>query len=259
MKRLTKKEKGLVIKLMKQGKSLNHISKHTKRGKSTIYYYYKKIFGKKFKNVEVNYESDEFVGELVGIFVGDGGHFYDTKRKAHAIRFYFNNSEKEYVTEILQLLHKNLNKKSHLYRVKNVLIIRYYSKILYDFLMKYVRWEKSGDPRRPNKKSRTVSLRSIDVSREFKIGFLRGFIDTDGHISNKKIVFSSSSNKIIQQSISFLNDLGFKELKLYVYKDRRGNRVDMHHINIRKGERDKFFQVIKPRNLMRLKNAPTGI
>lgn len=244
---------------MKQRKSLNYISKQTNRGKSTLYYYYKKIFGKKFKNVKINYKDDEFVGELVGIFVGDGGYFYDSKGNKHAIRFYFNNSEREYVTEILQLLHKNLNKTSHLYRVKNVLIIRYYSKILYDFLMKYVKWEKSGDPFKPNKKSRTVSLSSIDVSREFKIGFLRGFIDTDGHISDKKITFSSSSNKIIQQSISFLEDLGFRELKLYIYKEKRCNRVDMHHINIRKGERAKFFQVIKPRNLVRLKSAPTGI
>ena len=38
-------------------------------------------------------------------------------------------------------------------------------------------------------KSRTVFLKNKDYSIEFKKGFLRGFIDSDGYLTDKKNPF----------------------------------------------------------------------
>ena len=257
MGRLSENEKKFILNLMKDGKSLNYISKLTKLGKSTLYYYYKREFGKKYKDLEIGCE-ESFIGELMGLFVGDGYTFLDAKTYSYTTRFYFNYSEKRFVDEIVKLFAKKFNKKPMLYRTKNVLIVRYTSKQLFEFILRYVGWGISRNSIGINKKSRTVFLRKNKYPRNFKIGFLRGFIDSDGHISNKKMVLSSASKKIMEQTREFLEDLCFKEFRFSFYDDKRGNRVGMYHISLRKAERDNFFKIIKPRNLVKL-NAPAGI
>lgn len=257
MKLLTEKEKDYIISLMKKGKSLNYISKLTGRNKSTLYYHYKKIMGKKFKDIELNDIQDSFIGELMGLFVGDGNYFFDRRLWRHSVKFFFNITEKDYVDSLVKLFKSNLKKYPHVGREKNVLIVRYYSKKLFTFIQYYVDWGISRDVLGRNKKSRTVFLKQRVYSNGFKKGFLRGFIDSDGYISDKKICFSSSSGKIIEQTSNFLLDLGFKEFRTNFYKEKRKNRVGMWHLNFRKAERERFFEIIKPRNLIRL-NAPTG-
>ena len=256
MKRLNSDEKKLILKLMDNGKSLNYINKLTGRRKSTLYYHYKKRFGKKFKDVDIN-SNHSFIGELVGLFVGDGYAFLD-KKSSYSVRFYFNYSEKEYVNRVIDVLTKNLNKSPEVYRTKNVLIIRYFSKKLFTFLLNHVGWCISRNKLGQNKKSRTVFLKNRIYPKEFKIGFLRGFIDSDGYISKDKINFSSASKKIMEQTKQFLLDLGFKEFRFKFYKEKRPNRVGMYHINLRKQDRSKFLKVINPRNLVKL-NASAGI
>ena len=258
MKRLNRKEKKTISSLIKKGKSLNYISKLVNKNKSTLYYHYKNLFGKKLKDLEIDSKDDLFIGELIGLFVGDGYCFFDKKKYVYSIRLYFNNTEKDYVNSIINLFYEKLNKKPHLNRVKNVLVLRYYSKELFNFILGYVGWGISINRAGHNKKSRTVFLKDLPYSKEFKIGFLRGFVDTDGHISNKKINFASASKKIMEQTNSFLTDLGFNDFNYFFYKEKRPNMVGMHHINLNKSERDKFFSIIQPRNLVKLKTASVG-
>ncbi len=103
-----------------------------------------------------------------------------------------------------------------------------------------------------NKKSRAVFLKEKDYPEEFKKGFLRGFIDSDGYISDNKILFGSTSKKIMEQTENFLIDLDFKKFRLSFYKDKRPNCIGIWHLYLHRSERDRFFELINPRNLTKV-------
>jgi len=136
MKRLNQTEKDYIISLLKEGKSLNYISKITGKNKSTLYPYYKKLFGKKFKDVIIDENDDLFIGELVGLFVGDGYSFYDNKAKSYAVNLYFNHLERSYVDNLIELLTIKFQKKPQVYYSSDLINIKYHSKKLYYFLLK---------------------------------------------------------------------------------------------------------------------------
>jgi hypothetical protein len=251
MKRLKKLEIDQVTSLIKEGKSLGYISRLTGRNKSTLYDYYKKILGKKYKDITIP-ENDLFIGELVGLFVGDGNLYFDKKKYCYDVRFFFNIKEETYVKELVKLFDLHFLKKPHIGRTKNVLIVRYFSKKLFNFLKEYVGWGISLDKRGANQKSRTVFLKNKDYAKDFKIGFLRGFLDSDGYLSDKKILFGSSSEAIMRQTSKFLSDLKFNKFKLSSYERSYGNRVGIWHLYVHKVERNKFFDLIHPRNLVKL-------
>ena len=192
---------------------------------------------------------DTFIGELIGLFVGDGNLFFDKKSYGYTIRYFFNVTEKNYVNYVSNLFLANLKKEPHISKNLNVLVLRYYSKNLFNFILNYVSWGISRDVKGNNRKSRTVYLKDSIFSKNFKIGFLRGFIDSDGYISNKKVLFASASEKIMLQTKKFLEDTGFRYFKLSFYKDKRENRIGMWHLYIHSKERTKFFNLIKPKNL----------
>ncbi len=254
MVRLIEKEKEDIIYLLKEGKSLNYISSLTNRNKSTLYEYYKKLFGKKFIDIDIDQNDYLFIGELIGLFVGDGSIHYYKKEGKYCVRFFLNYFEGEYVKELANLFKTKLKKEPCINRVNNVLVIRYYSKKLFNFLLENVGWIKNNKGKGgANKKSTTVFLKNDSFSKEFKIGFLRGFIDTDGYLSDKKILFGSTSEKIMQQTESFLRDLNFKNYKLSFYKDKRFDGRGIWHLYVHKCEREKFMSMIMPRNLTKVK------
>src|SRR3989344_5046877 len=248
MKRLKDYEKRELIRLIKEGKSLNYIRGLMKRRKSTLYHYYKKIMGKKLSDVRIDKYDDLFMGELIGLFVGDGGLYYDKIYGKYRICFFFNFAEKEYVNNLTSFFEEKFNKKPNVYRSKNVLIVRYYSKKLFMFLKEHVGWDISKNLIK-KKKSRSVFLKKEKYSREFKKGFLRGFIDSDGYFSQKKILFGSTSEKIMKQTEGFLTDLSYKYYKLSFYKDKRREGSGIWHLYVHKCERNKFLKDINPRNI----------
>ncbi len=248
MKRLGNKEKELIYELIRGGESLNAISKISGRGKSTLYYHYRKILPKKIKPVCIPFDEDLFIGELVGLFVGDGSLFYDKKTNNYVIRFFFNVTEKSFVDELSLLFENKLCKKPAVYRAKNVMVVRYYSKVLYDFIMSYVGWGVSLNSCGYNKKSRTVYLKDRFYSPEFKKGFLKGFLDSDGYFSPSKTTFDSSSCRIMEQTKNFLYDLGYSDFHFSFREDKRPNRVGMYKIYVRLSERKKLTLEINPRN-----------
>ena len=64
-----------IYNMLNEGRSLNRISRQLSLNKSTVYYHYRKIFGKKTKDVNIAYVSDNKIGEFVGAFAGDGCYF----------------------------------------------------------------------------------------------------------------------------------------------------------------------------------------
>ena len=229
-----------IINLINEGYSINKISKILHVNKSTIYYHYKKIKGKLKKEVTIR-RDDSLIGEFIGLFAGDGC-FYKTKNYCYRIYLFFNIKESEYVKNLINILFNLFNKKPYIFKRENRLIILYTSKEIYNLIKEYLIWDKH------KRKTHTVSLINKKYSKKFKISFLRGCVDSDGYISSKKINFATSSLRLAKNIKNFLSDL---DINFYysIYKEKRPNRVDMHHIDIRVSERSRFFNIIHPRNL----------
>lgn len=175
MTRLTKEEIKNIEELIRSNTSLNKISLVTKRAKSTLYPYYFKLKGKKIKQIKINYFDDEFLGEVIGLFIGDGYLFHEKSKGRYSVRFAFNVTELSFVKELVNLFEDKFKKKPGVNKESNnVLTVRYYSREIFNFLLKYVEWKVNRDIRGNIKKSRTVRLKDKVYSNNFKIGFFKG-------------------------------------------------------------------------------------
>ena len=128
------------------------------------------------------------------------------------------------------------------YTQENRLNISYYSKEIFNFINKYVKWDKRY------RKTYTISLKEKYFSDEFYKGFLRGSLDSDGYCRANKIIFSSVSPGLIKNIAKALEIFNINfSLKKYI--EKRKNRKDIYHISINKLHHNKFMNLIKPRNI----------
>ena len=207
-----------------------------------------------FKDLQLENANEEAIGELLGVFVGDGYIYLDRKAYKYSTRFFFNLTEEKYAKDLSDFFEENFSKKPNMRKEKynRIITITYYTKRLYHFILEHVGWSISRNIIGHNKKSRTVFLKNINRSKKFKIGFLRGCLDSDGHISKNKINFASASKRLIETIGLFLEDVGIKNFNMWYYDDKRGNRVGIYHIDINRPERKRFIKTIKPRNRCKL-------
>ena len=252
MKRLNKKELELISKLIEMGYSLNKISTKLNKSKTTIYYHYRKTKGETMhpiKNISFN---EELLGEFIGLFAGDG---YSDKTSDYKYRTYlfFNLlKEEDFVKDLTKnVLIPLFNKSPMISKRKNLLTLSYYSKEIHKLIKSYLEW----DPK--IKKTYSVGLKKKKFSRKFKIGFIRGSLDSDGYFSQKKISFATVSPKLAEDISSLLKDLEIKHSKT-LYKEKRKNRKDIYHIFVSWKDHKKFIDLINPRNRASY-NARTGI
>lgn len=233
--------------------SLNNIVKITGKNKTTIYYYFRNIKGKTVNPITVDESDTELIGEFIGLFAGDGC-FYKDKRGHYKIHLFFNITEEKYVNELKVILTKIFGKQPAQRREHNKIILLYYSKNIYKLIRTYLDWNDTG------RKTHSIHLKESTYSQEFKIGFLRGSLDSDGYFSDKTIMFASSSKKLIENIKSFLQDLNIP-YHYNEYVEKRLNRVNMHHVNIRRPDREKFLRIINPRETKNIKRltAPAEI
>jgi hypothetical protein len=249
--RLTKKELKEITRLIKKGKSLNSIGKLTDKSKTTIYYHFRKIKGRTFYPIKVNTQNEELVGEFIGLFAGDG---CADKTEICQYRTYlcFNITEEVFVKDLIENVLINLfGKKPMIFKPENKLNLCYYSKNIHKLIDTYLVWNKDS------RKTHSIRLRKKNYSNKFIIGFIRGCLDSDGYLSDKKITFASSSPYLIEDIKKFLEHLNIQH-SYHIYKEKRTNRVDMHHINIRKKDRNRFLNLIKPRETKNI-DASAGI
>ncbi len=250
IQRLNKKELEEITKLTKIGKSLNEITRIVGRSKTTVYYHFRKIKGKTIKPIVLKSQDEELIGEFIGVFAGDGC-LHKTKNYNYRVHLYFNKTEHQYVKDLKKILYTLFGKFPWTFDRGDIFMLTYSSKRLHLFIKYYLTWEKTG------RKSHSVHLAKRDHSKEFKIGFLRGLIDSDGYLTDNKIQFATSSPCLANDIKCFLEDLRI-DYHYHLYEEKRENRVNMNHISIRKNEREKFFNIIKPRELKNL-NASAGI
>lgn len=227
------------IQMIKNGISLNKINKKTGIGKSSLYYHYQKINGKKYKNVIIGDFNNEDLGEFIGIFAGDGNFYFDKIRYQYKIRISTGLYELGYRKYIKFFLNKLFKKKprTYIYNKSNVEINEYYSKDIYKLIIKYLNWDKN--------KTKTVRIRNFkNMDDKFLSGFIRGIFDTDGGIykPKKKVAFGTSSRLLAIQIKNILQKFDMKP-GFYKYKNK-----DFWYIDLYGKRSERFMGIIKPNN-----------
>lgn len=242
MIRLNESEKEQMNKLIRENTSINNISKIINKSKSTIYYYYIKIKDKKFAKVKFNY-SDEDLGEFLGIFVGDGGFYFDKFRYKYIIRVYTGLLDKNYNDDLIKFFSKIFGKKPHNYiRFKdNVCILSYHSKDIYLLLKRYLDWN--------GIKTYSINIKEPHKhSKDFYIGFLRGLFDTDGNFykPKKRVSYGTVSSKLAFQVNEIMNKLGFYPTS-YINKKEHFYTLNLHGTPAMD-----FLGFVRPRNIKKI-------
>ncbi len=229
MKKLTSEQIKKIKNLYRKGKSLNYIANFLKLSKSTVYYYVRKTFGRKIKQVKFNKELKEEFGEILGVFVGDGSFIFDKKYYGYIIQFTLGLNEMAYAKKLCHMIEKVFGKKCYVLIRKNynTIIVRIKSKRIYEILREYVDW-KIG------KKTYTIHFKEEKVRDERLLkGILRGLIASDGsiYVPKRKLTYSTVSKKLIKQLSSFYSQIGI-ENKIYKIKPRKNNEHMIYTIDL---------------------------
>lgn len=133
-------------------------------------------------------------GYLFGMFEGDGYKIHDKKSRHYHIEFYLNSiKDKEIIDFIVSLL-KKIKLNPNLYQDKryNCKRIRVYSKELFEII------------------SKNINL--SDKLDDFKLGFVSGLIDSEGHVNKKKsyIMIVNTNEDILDKCKKFLEEIGIE-------------------------------------------------
>ena len=230
--------KNEMIKQLNTGNSINAISRFLNLSKSTIYHYYKKIKGRKFKLAVVPAD-DKVLGEFLGAFAGDGGMFYDKKYWHYTISIYLHKTDdKLYSLYLKELIEKNFNKKVRVYiHAGSALRLTFRSKTIYKLIEDYL--VTSGN------KTLNISIKKpiSELSDDFLIYFIRGLIDTDGHVDKYgKVILALISQNMIEQVAIILKKLGI-DSKISLRKVRP-NEHQLYAIRILKKDAGRYLSLI---------------
>ncbi len=215
------KKRGEIIRLIENDVSIPKISKRLNVGKSTIYYHYKKIKGRKYQKARIP-EDDEVLGEFLGIFAGDGSFIFEKKYSHYKISISLHAvDDKDYAEYIRGLIRKNFNKIARQYVRSNInsLTIEFYSKDIYGMIKEYLNIY-------PNKTYDVHIKRQLDsLSDKFLISFTRGIVDTDGcHKKDGRIVLCLTSKEMINQVSLILKNFEIGN-KVYIRRKKLPSRT----------------------------------
>jgi hypothetical protein len=134
----------------------------------------------------------EELGYLIGIIAGDGYVFYDKKSRHYQVEFYLHSeSDLEIIKKVENLLLKiGLNVQRYNDKRFKCLRLRVYSKELYYFI--------KGD--------------KFNYNKEFMLGFVSGFIDSDGYYNKEKstLVIVNTNLEKIKKAKKYLDLLNIK-------------------------------------------------
>ena len=232
-----------IMKELRKGTSINKISKLLSLGKSTIYYYYKKINGKKYipPYVQPNYLEKE--GEIVGIFAGDGSQYF-AKGGHYQVNVHFGGHRKEYALYVQKLFSDYFCKKFQLSNLNDgKLRLRTNSKDIFHYFKNYIEYNSK-------EKHCTVNLKTLNIPMKFKVGFIKGLVDTDGsvlydkHDDAVRIFYYTTSEKLAEQISSILREFSIKNTCI-CRTDKKG-RKPLYVVRVLEKEVYKFLNIVKP-------------
>ncbi|MBS3104903.1 LAGLIDADG family homing endonuclease [Candidatus Woesearchaeota archaeon] len=232
-----------IMKELRKGTSINKISKLLSLGKSTIYYYYKKINGKKYVPPYVQPNFSEKEGEIVGIFTGDGSQYF-AKGGHYQVNVHFGGHRKEYALYVQKLFSDYFCKKFQLSNLNDgKLRLRTNSKDIFHYFKNYIEYNSK-------EKHCTVNLKTLNIPMKFKVGFIKGLVDTDGsvlydkHDDAVRIFYYTTSEKLAEQISSILRELSIKNTCI-CRTDKKG-RKPLYVVRVLEKEVYKFLNIVKP-------------
>lgn len=249
MNRLTKSEVNTIKKLIKNGFSLNRISKEMNTSKSSIYYWYRQFSKNKIKNVVINRNLEEEIGEIVGAFCGDG-NFYLGKKYTYRIRFFLSGNELEYSRNLNRRLLNIFGKSGNILKYSNLIIIDIFGKDIINFIKSFVKWD--------NNRTKSIELvnKPEKYSNKFLIGFCRGLFDTEGWIVKNNLMINCYSKNLMKNLSCSLNILEIPHL-LTTWKRRDSSSFAVF---LKKENTIKYIDKIGSSNPRKIKRVlPTGI
>ena len=136
MKRLSGDEVERICDYVKLGHSLNKISKKLDISKTTIYYHYIRIKPKR-ETKPFNLSDEEKVGEVVGIFAGDGSLTTD-KNYHYIVRIHLGTYMEDYADYVRNLYEDIFNKRFRKYIDRSRITLITQSKDIYNFFFNYL-------------------------------------------------------------------------------------------------------------------------
>lgn len=190
-------------------------------------------------------------GEIAGIFAGDGSQYYEPKAGHYENNIHFGGHSYHYALYVKSLF-EEFFKKKFMFRKETFgrYRLRTHSKEIYHFFKNYLEYT-------PQIKHSTVKLKSLDFPKEFKIGFLRGLIDTDGTMycskqtKRVKLSFYTTSEELSKQICAILNELEVNN-GFCVNKRKGRNEKPVYNVYILSKHNDRFINLIKPLKAERL-------
>lgn len=229
MKRLTIEQLGEVQNLINEGKSLKKISKVLNLSKTTIYYHFRRIKGRTIIQPLLDFPSERIKGEIVGIFSGDGSLTFVPRNYGYIVRIHSSIYNFDYILYVKNLFEKCFGTKFALCKYKTRRNIEKKSKMIYNFFFEYIDFN-------PKDKAHTVKLKD-GLSTEFKKGFLKGLMDTDGTFFKDEkrkaitMAYFTSSRNLAKQLKNMINEFGF-ECNISVAKRDGCNSVFLYQNSI---------------------------
>jgi len=198
---------------------------------------------KKYVPPTIPPDASEEVGEVVGIFAGDGSQYFEPKKYAYEVNVHFGITNFWYAWYVRQLYESFFQKKFRLQREgKTQLRLRTSSKEIYAFFSKHLVYDSQI-------KHSTVKLRKTELPTSFKLGFLLGLFDTDGHVSLDKdrirIGHTTTSQKLASDVSHILSELGIVH-SVYIRDNRHRGHKTVYVNSILSAGIDTFLNRVKP-------------
>jgi len=143
------------------------------------------------KKIQINALTDKEKAYLLGMIEGDGYLYYD-KWGHYKTNIYLNSKKDlDIVDYILSLLNK-MKSNPYIMNKQGCFIIRVNSKQLYTYL------------------KNELNNISQQKNNDFILGFISGFIDSDGHVSYGDIVISNKNKKLIKIAENLCKKINIK-------------------------------------------------
>lgn len=175
---LTPRQIREIQRLVKEGLSLRKTAKEMNVSYGSVYRYAGRYSEKQTRmNIDAIHALPR--RDIVGVFVGDGSRFFEPKHGHYGVKFGLNAKRDEDVASFLQELFVKAGKRISMYVDNTTSVLKVYSKKLLGFLSKFVICvEYKG-------KKRKALIDFKDWGSAFKLGFISGLIDADGHVYHR--------------------------------------------------------------------------
>lgn len=215
--RLSKEKIREVQRLAQEGFSLDRISSMLNVGKSTIYYYAKPYCRKQTK-LNLDALSLREQGYIIGMFVGDGNIIRNPEKGQYGIKITLDKLKDQDITDYLCMLIGKAGKKIQKRVEGSDLCLRTFSKRLVEFILTYVLVAKQSTSKRNIK-----SLVKYETwNPHFKLGFISGLIDSDGHIFHKKNkhygAIIKTNNRLLAKQIQSIQESLGSNVSIHVHE-----------------------------------------